>query len=377
MFNNHIFRKGLVFGVLILFIGLSTIPLTEGLGEVINYIDTVIDGLYYLRDDDPLNWEDVGSLKKDSPIENETTRCGMFVNFHFNQSGIYTRESKIFNIYYHLWQKSFIQELEYEVGYSTSSEHAAGFNESIWIDTNDYISEVYDFRLIQAMQYTNPYIATFKGNDIYNFTIKIFGPNPYVLCNPNQYSFVILNLEDNDTLQNYDRDDDFLADYDELFVYFTNPFDRDTDNDGYSDYSEIVYGTDPNNYYDPYEPNTHPDIPTIQGPLQGKPGIRYEYRFSSSDPDENEVYYYIEWGDNQNENWIGQYSSGKEIAISHIWDENGIYTIKAKARDINGAESDWGILKVNIPRNVVHYNTLFLRFLDQFPILKRIFSLIK
>ena len=72
MYNNYIFRKGLVFGVLILFIGLSTIPLTEGMRREKNYYNTEISGLFYLRDDDPLNWEDVGSLMMGLPIENES-----------------------------------------------------------------------------------------------------------------------------------------------------------------------------------------------------------------------------------------------------------------------------------------------------------------
>ncbi len=374
MYNYYIFQKGLVFGVLILFIGLSTIPLTEGMRKEKNFYNTEISGLFYLRDDDPLNWEDVGSLMMGVSIENETTRCGMFVNFHFAQEGIYKGENKINNIYYHFWQKGFTHG-EYELGYSTSSKHTAGFNESIWFDINDYVSETNDFRLIQAMQTTNPDIAVFTEDEIYNFTIKIFGPNPYIICNPKQYSFIILNLENNVTLQNYDRDNDFINDYDELFVYFTNPFDKDTDGDGFSDYSEVNYGADPNNYNDNFGENTRPNIPTIKGPLIGKAGIKYDYIFTSTDPEKNPVYYYIIWGDDQNEKWIGHYISGEEVIISHIWDEDGKYTIMAKARDSKGAESDWGTLKVIIPRNTVLYNPSFIKIVDQFPLIKRLFSL--
>jgi hypothetical protein len=374
--NKNIVQKGFVFGLLILFIGLCIFPSTEAMKKEKNFFNTEINGLYYLRDDDPLNRADVGSLLMGISKENELTRCGMFVNFHFAQNGTYTDVNKIFNIYYHVWQKNYAPGL-YEIGYSTSSEHAAGFNESIWIDINNYISEVNEYRLVQAVQTTNPNIAKFIGNDINNFTIKVFGPNPCVLCNPNQYSFVILNLEDNNTLQSYDRDNDGLNDFDEIFVFFTNPFDRDTDNDGVSDFIEVNYGIDPNNFNDNFGSNKHPNKPTIKGPSIGKAGIKYNYKFTTTDPEENDVFYYILWGDEQNGKWIGQYGSGEEVTLSHIWDYNGRFTIMAKARDTEGAISEWSSLNVSIPRNSMNNNPLLLKFLEQSPIIKSIMFLIK
>jgi len=47
-------------------------------------------------------------------------------------------------------------------------------------------------------------------------------------------------------LQNKDTDNDGLSDYDELYVYHTSPFLEDTDGDGISDAQEIKNGTDPN-----------------------------------------------------------------------------------------------------------------------------------
>jgi hypothetical protein len=374
--NNLIFRKGLVFGLIIIIIGINMIPLTEGMRKEKNYYNTEINGIYYLRDDDPMDWEDVGSLLMGQSIENETTRCGMFINFHFAQSGIFNAEKSIKNIYYHLWQKSFEQHIEYEIGYSTSSEHAAGFNESIWIDMDNYITDVNDFRLIQAYQTTDPEIAIFNGDEIYNFTIKLFGPNPNILCSPRQQSFVILNLEDNETLLKLDRDNDKVSDFEELYIYFTNPFDKDTDGDGYSDYNEVNNGADPNDYQDNFEGNFPTYPPTITGPQEGKIGIKYDYKFKTTDPEENYVYYYIVWGDDQNEQWIGHYSSGEEVIISHIWKKNGQYTIMAKARDYNGAESDWAELNVNIPRTRIFNNPFLKNLLEKMPIIKKVLSII-
>lgn len=51
-----------------------------------------------------------------------------------------------------------------------------------------------------------------------------------------------------EVLKQRDTDGDGISDYDEIFVYGTDPLNPDTDGDGISDYDEIyVYGTDPLN----------------------------------------------------------------------------------------------------------------------------------
>jgi hypothetical protein len=61
----------------------------------------------------------------------------------------------------------------------------------------------------------------------------------------------------------------------------------------------------------------------------------------SSDPDGDNVFYYIEWGDGTNTSWIGPYLSGEIVNISHSWMNEGMYSIKAKAKDIDDTESSW------------------------------------
>jgi len=99
--------------------------------------------------------------------------------------------------------------------------------------------------------------------------------------------------------------------------------------------------------------NDPPDPPTITGPLSGTAGEEYEYTFTATDPDGDDVFYYIDWGDDVFEEWIGPYTSGEEIDVTHIWDEQGTYEIKAKAKDIYGAESEWGELEVTMPVNQI------------------------
>ena len=112
--------------------------------------------------------------------------------------------------------------------------------------------------------------------------------------------------------------------------------------------------------------NEGPDKPTIFGPTTGKPKIEYEYIFCSTDPDEDPLEYYINWGDGNEELWIGPYASGEEITLSHSWAEQGDYIIQAKVRDIYGLESESKLIKVNIPRIRQYYNFQFFNLLFYF-----------
>ena len=117
--------------------------------------------------------------------------------------------------------------------------------------------------------------------------------------------------------------------------------------------------------------NDPPNKPTIDGETNGKVGTSYSYTFSAIDPDENDVYYYIEWGDDTVDEWIGPYSSGEDVLVEHTWEEQGEYTIRSKVKDIYDAESEWGELDIRMPisQNLNNFPLLQLisTVLDWFP----------
>jgi len=122
--------------------------------------------------------------------------------------------------------------------------------------------------------------------------------------------------------------------------------------------------------------NNPPDAPMISGQTKGNTKEEYEYKFTTNDFNNDNIFYYVEWGDGTLEEWIGPYESGEELIISHSWDEDGIYTIKAKAKDIHDAESLWNTLDIEMPINKKSTYFLILKYINNLtnvvPILKQL-----
>ena len=115
--------------------------------------------------------------------------------------------------------------------------------------------------------------------------------------------------------------------------------------------------------------NKPPDIPLIpSGPTTGQTGISYIYYTSSTDPENDNLFYWIDWGDGSPAvEWTGEYSSGEVVTVSHTFENQGSYNIKAKAKDVNDAESDWGSIDVIMPRDKITQSSLFQSLLERFP----------
>jgi hypothetical protein len=98
--------------------------------------------------------------------------------------------------------------------------------------------------------------------------------------------------------------------------------------------------------------NDKPNPPVITGLTTVTAGKEYEYTFNAIDPNGDDIYYFIDWGDQTNTGWIGKYTQGVDVMVNHTWAKKGTYTIKAKAKDVWGAEGDYGTLTVTVPLNL-------------------------
>lgn len=88
--------------------------------------------------------------------------------------------------------------------------------------------------------------------------------------------------------------------------------------------------------------NHAPCPPIIKGPDSGETWEELEFEIVADDPDGDDVFYYIDWDDEHENNWIGPYPSGEVVEVTNVWNESGEYTIKAKAKDIFENEGPWG-----------------------------------
>lgn len=125
--------------------------------------------------------------------------------------------------------------------------------------------------------------------------------------------------------------------------------------------------------------NHAPNTPTLRGRQSGTNGTAYKYTVSATDPDGDDVYYYLNWGDTYWDGgavgWIGPYPSGQKVTLEKTWKVKGNYTVRVKAKDCYDAKSDWATLPVTMPRCATlpmhwFWERLLERFPNAFPILR-------
>jgi hypothetical protein len=110
------------------------------------------------------------------------------------------------------------------------------------------------------------------------------------------------------------------------------------------------------------DPNIVPETPAKPtGKITGEPGNAYLYSTETTDADGDQVYYLWDWGDGNFSEWLGPFPSGSKATAQKSWVGEGTYSVKVKAKDIRGGESNWSDpLDVTMPYNV----PFFAKFVD-------------
>ena len=114
--------------------------------------------------------------------------------------------------------------------------------------------------------------------------------------------------------------------------------------------------------------NHPPETPDIDGPVTGKTQEEQTYTFTINDVNNDEVFLFVDWGDETNSGWIGPYTSGEEITLVHTWNWKGTYTVKAKGMDEHEVQGKWATLEVSMPKNKnAVFDSIILRFFNEYP----------
>jgi len=127
--------------------------------------------------------------------------------------------------------------------------------------------------------------------------------------------------------------------------------------------------------FGPVESNSPPLKPTIMGKSVIDRRTEYAYRFIANDPDNNPISFYIDWGDG-NKGWTSEKASEEHCYFEHEWWSKGNYTIRCKAKDVMGGESDWSYLSITVPLSYNNPLWWLNDLLDRFPLSQRLFEFI-
>ncbi len=85
-----------------------------------------------------------------------------------------------------------------------------------------------------------------------------------------------------------------------------------------------------------------PQIPqTPEGIESGEINLDYDFTTSTTDPEENQLFYMWDWGDGRYSEWIGPFESGEEISANHTWGDEGNFLVRVKAKNELGMISAW------------------------------------
>jgi subtilisin family serine protease len=121
--------------------------------------------------------------------------------------------------------------------------------------------------------------------------------------------------------------------------------------------------------------NKRPTNPDIDGNAYGFGGVDYDFTFVSTDEDGHDIFYQVEWDDGEKTEWLGPFSSGEELILSHCWNIKGTYWIKAWSKDIMEDESNQASHRIVILTNKAKTAPSY-RFFDLFPIIRYILGLL-
>ncbi len=99
----------------------------------------------------------------------------------------------------------------------------------------------------------------------------------------------------------------------------------------------------PRHTYTPTIPsNTAPQIPQIvDGTETGYIDTSYTIIVTTTDSDEDDVQYLVNWDDESNTLWTELTPSGTNTSVAHTWNATGVYNVTVKAKDEHSTESSW------------------------------------
>ena len=158
---------------------------------------------------------------------------------------------------------------------------------------------------------------------------------------------------------------DFLWEYNNEIIKQGEIINHSFSNEG--DYEVILTVTDNNGainstttHISIVQPNNPPTKPIINGEIFGEVDILYDFTILSYDSDNDDISYYVNWGDGSSIN--SQFvENGTEMIFQYTWNKSGLYTISVKAFDgYTFSENTELIIKIGIAQTSIINELLLL-----------------
>ena len=291
-------------------------------------------------------WDKAGILVR----SNDNTICYNNIVDNGVLNGIYVEHASFNNVYNNL-----IENCQYnglKVSYSTYNNISGNFIS----DNNGMGMILHD---------------SSKNNFFCNTISRSYWGGLNIYENSNENLLYHNNLIENDIQNGYDICGNTWYNF-EAGNYWDDYEGEDNNGDGIGDTPYTIVGNTTQDNYPLMNIYEIPSNPTIDGPVNVKIGEEYEYSFIVNDPNIDDVYIYINWGDNTNSNWIGPYESGEEINIKHNWSEEGYFIITARARDSNGYYGFSETKEIHCQRSRAIFIGFLTNIFENFPFLEKL-----
>jgi parallel beta-helix repeat protein len=291
-------------------------------------------------------WDKAGILVR----SNDNTICYNDIVDNGVLNGIYLELASFNKVYNNL-----IENCQYnglKVSYSTYNNISGNF-----ISTNNGMGII---------------LHDSSNNNIFSNTItKSYWGGINIYENSNENLLFHNNLIENDIQNGYDICSN-TWDNSKEGNYWDDYEGEDNNGDGIGDIPYTIVGNTTEDNYPLMNINEIPSKPSIDGPVNVKIGEEYEYLFTVNDPNDDEIFIYVNWGDNTNSNWIGPYESGEVINILHSWSEEGKFIISARGRDSHEYYGFSATKEIHNQRNRVILSAFFTNLFERFPLLERL-----
>ena len=331
--KNILFRKSLIYGIIFLFIGMSiTSSIHAYTGRISN--------------------QSAEKVAANFPLNND------YINgyWKFNEGNGNTAYDSSDHSY-----DGTVYGASWTTGHSSYALDFDGLND--YVNLDDYAKDFLGFNKTDDLIFSFYFktTQTTKGI-IYSVSAPDYNPGSHIAINANgTIEFRMWRLSCGITLTSEDSYNDGEWHYVEVWYNGmpANPIvlmyvDDELDNSiqhyvcGFdaNSFTKAKIGTrsnDTKNYFDgiidevkliKYPGGNEQKPPSTSGPNIGIPGVEYEFSFITNDPEGDNIWIYIDWDDGQIENWIGPYESGEEVVLSHKWDLDDRYEIKAESKDV-------------------------------------------